>query len=779
MGSIRDSMSRVLAVLSLLSVGAFASLPALAQPSTGSISGSVLSQDGTGLPGSLVTLSPATSTATGSRPVRVSTGDRGLFRATGLAAGTYTVTAEAPGFTAKALAPVDLAAGDAKLVTLTLAVSTVKESVTVIGNAPRDTMEAAEIRESPARDVGEALSSTPGVWKLRKGGIANDTVVRGFQSRDTNVLIDGQRIYGACPGHMDPPSFHADFAEVDRVEVAKGPFDVKNQGSLGGVVNIVTKRPETGWHATANVAGGSASYVNPSATVSLGDGAVSALGGYSYRSGEAYADGSGQRYTEVANYQAAFVDATAFKAWTACGRLGLAPAAGQSIQLAYTHQDADQVFYPYLQMDAVYDRADRLNLSWEAERLSSVLTAVKAQAYYARVTHWMTDQYRTSVGTAPRGWSMGTMAYSKTAGGKVEAGVGSSTGLTLGVEAYQRYWDTTTQMSGMAYATQYSTPSVYNSFAGLFAEWKRPVSATVSFAAAARFDAARSEADPAKANTDLYWAYNGTRSTSRSDTFPSGNVRVTYRPREGVEISGGLGSTVRIPEQNERYYALKRSGSDWVGNPDLAPARNNGLDVAVSLRRSGFYGGLNLFVNRVSNYITVNGQPRVNMVPGVMNTSARSYSNVDATLLGGEANAVATLTDRLFLSGDVSYVRGSQQANASRSISSTVLPETPPLRARTALRYDTGSLWLEAEGVFSAAQTRVDAELGEQATPGWGIANLKAGGSLAGFTLTAGITNLFGRLYYESLSYLRDPFRSGAKVPEPGRSLFVNLAWRY
>jgi len=29
---------------------------------------------------------------------------------------------------------------------------------------------------------------------------------------------------------MDPAAFHVDFAEVDRVEVGKGPFDVKTRG---------------------------------------------------------------------------------------------------------------------------------------------------------------------------------------------------------------------------------------------------------------------------------------------------------------------------------------------------------------------------------------------------------------------------------------------------------------------------------------------------------------------------------------------------------------------
>lgn len=33
---------------------------------------------------------------------------------------------------------------------------------------------------------------------------------------------------------MDPPTAHADLSEVARIEVGKGPFDVTNQGSLGG-----------------------------------------------------------------------------------------------------------------------------------------------------------------------------------------------------------------------------------------------------------------------------------------------------------------------------------------------------------------------------------------------------------------------------------------------------------------------------------------------------------------------------------------------------------------
>jgi iron complex outermembrane receptor protein len=45
--------------------------------------------------------------------------------------------------------------------------------------------------------------------------------------------------------------------------------------------------------------------------------------------------------------------------------------------------------------------------------------------------------------------------------------------------------------------------------------------------------------------------------------------------------------------------------------------------------------------------------------------------------------------------------------------------------------------------------------------------------------VTAGVTNAFDRLYTDHLSYQRDPFRSGVRVPEPGRSLFANASFRF
>ena len=70
-----------------------------------------------------------------------------------------------------------------------------------------ESLSIREVRESPARDKGEALKQVEGISYVHKGAIANDVVLRGFQKDNINVLVDGVRLHGACPSRMDPPSF--------------------------------------------------------------------------------------------------------------------------------------------------------------------------------------------------------------------------------------------------------------------------------------------------------------------------------------------------------------------------------------------------------------------------------------------------------------------------------------------------------------------------------------------------------------------------------------------
>jgi iron complex outermembrane receptor protein len=639
-------------------------------------------------------------------------------------------------------------------------------------------LEVREIRESSAKDVGEALTKLEGIWKVRKGGIANDVVLRGFSRDNINVLIDDGRVYGACPNRMDPPAFHVDFSEVERIEIIKGPFDVRHQGSMAGLVNIITKKPEKGFRLKLNASAGSFNYINLSPVISYADDKLGILVGYSYRYSKPYTDGDGRRVTEYANpsYKPEFRNKKAFEINTYWTKLGFKPIENHSVEFSYTRQDARDVLYPYLLMDTIRDKMDRFNMNYQIDGISDTLKSLKFHLYYTKVDHLMDTRFRT-------GMYMRSDAESKTYGGRLEANLGD---LTLGFEAYKRNWDAVNFM--MMMGTQFAIPDVDTESFGIYGEYKRNLSDRLRLVAGLRLDTTKTKADSSKANTNLYFAYKNTTSTSKTDTYPSGNVQLFYELQKGTELFVGLGHSVRVPDAQERYFALRRPSMpspswDWVGNPELKPSRNTELDLGIKHSTDRALIKATAFYSYVQDYITVHNQSKVNSVPGVMNSQARSYENVDAQFFGGEVDLRLSLTQEFFLFGGTSYVQARKETKPGppKNINSSNVAEIPPLKTRLALRYDKGIYFGEVETVLSATQSRVDTDLREEKTSGYGAVNVKVGGNFKGFTITAGIDNVLDKKYFEHLSYLRNPFAMppSVKVPEPGRTFYINASYTF
>jgi iron complex outermembrane receptor protein len=632
----------------------------------------------------------------------------------------------------------------------------------------KDSLEVREIRESSAKDVGEALTKLEGIWKIRKGGIANDVVLRGFSRENINVLIDDDRVYGACPNRMDPPAFHVDFSEVERIEIIKGPFDVRHQGSMAGLVNIITKKPEKGFRLKLNASAGSFNFINLSPVVSYADDKLGILVGYSYRYSKPYKDGDGRRITETenANYRPEFRNKKAFETNTYWTKLGFKPIENHSVEFSYTRQDARHVLYPYLLMDTIRDKMDRFNMNYQIDGISDTLKSLKFNLYYTKVDHLMDTRFRT-------GMYMRSDAESKTYGGRLEANLGD---LTLGFEAYKRNWDAFSSMMG----GQFAIPNVDTESFGLYGEYKRNLSDRLRLVTGLRLDTTKTKADSSKANTNLYFAYKNTRSTSKTDTYSSGNIQLFYELQKGTELFVGLGDSVRVPDAQERYFALTRPamiGSDWVGNPELKPSKNTELDLGIKHSTDRTLIKATAFYSYVQDYITVHNQDRIN--PGATNPRARSYENVDAQFFGGEVDLRLSLNQELFLFGGMSYVQARKETKPQRNINSSKVAEIPPLKTRLALRYDRGMYFGEVETILSATQNRVDTDLREEKTSGYGVVNVKVGGNFKGFTITAGIDNVLDKKYFEHLSYQRDPFATGVKVPEPGRTFYINASYNF
>lgn len=76
-------------------------------------------------------------------------------------------------------------------------------------------------------------------------------------------------------------------------------------------------------------------------------------------------------------------------------------------------------------------------------------------------------------------------------------------------------------------------------------------------------------------------------------------------------------------------------------------------------------------------------------------------------------------------------------------------------------------------------QSLVSGDLKEQPTAGYGVTNIKLGFTYRRLSCSFTIDNLLNRFFYEYLSYYRDPFSAGVKIPEPGRNVFAQVRYTF
>ena len=671
------------------------------------------------------------------------------------------------------------------------------EEIEVKGRrAPRlDTLEAREVRETAARDLGESLDAQANVSKVRKAGIANDVVLRGMKKDDVNVLIDGAKVHGACPSRMDPPAFHLDYAEVDRVEVKRGPFDVRNPGGLGGLIDVRTRRTHPALGVELNAEYGSFGASQSSGVVAWGHPLGDAQVGAAYKYSEPFASGDGRNFTlaipatrggrpNAARFRNTSDSQQAYAVASGWGKVGLVPAEDHRLELAYTRQSATDVLYPYLLMDGIADTTDRVNATYRIG--GAAAPQALAQLYWSRVAHDMDDRDRCSssaspdacAGALPRTYSMRTEARATVLGGKLEAATYGALELLGGGDFYLRNWNNTTSRvarlaAGQPYGVEASVPDVDILDVGLYAQARKELADDLHVTAGFRLDLATTDARTDR--TALYQTFfpAGDVARSRTDVLASGNVQADLRVLEAATVFAGYGHGNRVPDPQERYYALTGMAGNpaYVGFPALRPMQSDELDLGAKWGGGGVVAKVQVFHAWLHDDIVLTNASAP-AAGGAVQT-AKTYGNVEARTYGGEASARVALPAHLFVSGGASYTRG---LNVTRGGD---LAEMPPFKLVAALRYDVNAFFAEAEEVYAARQDRVDVALQEQPTAAWFITNVRVGVAYKGLRAFAGVRNLLDKFYYEHLAYLRDPFASGTKVPEPGRSFYGTLQYAF
>lgn len=147
----------------------------------------------------------------------------------------------------------------------------VKETHTVVVTATRSEQELSkvpasvavvsgdDVRERHATNMNEALRIAPGVDINTYGGgvgYTNSNVFRINGSNQVLYMVDGINMNAA--GVNPPMTILKNMEGIERIEVLRGAAStLYGSGAVGGVVNVITTKPEQGVRTKARIMGGS------------------------------------------------------------------------------------------------------------------------------------------------------------------------------------------------------------------------------------------------------------------------------------------------------------------------------------------------------------------------------------------------------------------------------------------------------------------------------------------------------------------------------------------
>ena len=235
-------------------------------------------------------------------------------------------------------------------------------------------------------------------------------------------------------------------------------------------------------------------------------------------------------------------------------------------------------------------------------------------------------------------------------------------------------------------------------------------------------------------------------------------------------MGANISKSSRVPTIEELFSEGPHLAaySHEVGNPDLTPESGIGTEFFIYHKFDAFNFTINVFRNQINNYIIPRNTGETNY-----STFLPIYSScgADALLYGFEGRVDWNLFGNISISSSVSYTRG------KFSETGKPLPQIPPMKLLTELKYQTGDLNIGLGCEAAGKQDMIDEF--ELPTAGYAIFNVYAQYSLVSgtfvhnFSLTA--ENIFDKEYRNHLSRVK------SIMPEAGRNfrltykLYFNL----
>lgn len=433
-----------------------------------------------------------------------------------------------------------------------------------------------------------------------------------------------------------------------------------------------------------------------------------------YAVGKGYEDADGRDFVELYGYKENYTYSLAEGSIT-----GVKSDWKYRAEFTYT----EDVMFPYLQMDERTNEVYAGSVAYKGHKL-----------YVNHTSHLMDGDLRVSMG------SMVTDATNTT------VGLNGSM-----YDVYYRHWNADNQISTpMTTIENHLMPEVNQIAGSIYQNWS-----TGPFTYWGRLGVSNFSIGD-KDRESFYEVVHGEQSSTR--TFPIGAVGGAFRSNLTPALKGTLVAdlTTDPPPAQSMYIAVRKPMGKpwWSGNPGLnAPVRAS-LRGKLAMRGVTFEASASHVWDYVNfQAVTVDAQ------------AYQTYHNVNAVLLS------------VGLRGNWKYVQFSSGYTwAERYDDDMPLSEVPPFYLTYTLKSPkVGDGAAFVRHTYNDAQTRVNTELKETPTGSWHRFDIGLNYDVGPARFGLEVDNVLDELYTQHMSYLRNPFSSGARVYEPGLTLRLNM----
>ncbi len=632
-------------------------------------------------------------------------------------------------------------------------------------------------------DGAEIFKFTPGFSILKKGNYAMEPVLRGYKFDRLNVQFDGgTHSTNACPNRMDPAISQISIEEINKVEVIKGPYDVRFGPVFGGIINIIGKRPQqkNGKTVSGTVEGGFQSNGNNYYT-NLYTQIVKPKWDFVFDAG----------YKNYGNYKSGdgTIIASSFHRFGYTTRLGYNIDKHQRVQFNVRQSFARDVLYPGLPMDAKNDNSTIVSADYAASNLSKKILSLKIKIYGSFINHLMTNELRPNYKIT----HSSTPLTANNIGGRFELGVKSRTnnitwiGVDFqyigkkGVRHRKVFKNVCTNPPTIFDPPKKFTDKIwqdsYKNNTGFFVENKWQISEKLLWQVGVRCDVATFGInDPESDFNELY--NNNIKPDNRISTTV--NSILTQELGGNFRFQVALAMANRTPDITELFINHLSVGMDayeYVGNPLLKPETNYQTDL--KLEKGGekftFYG--DIFYSYLRNYIsaTVDSTIPRKFMPCKKPKFTKRFVNIDKAYMTGFESGI----NILFIK-NINYNIGLAYTYAQNVTLNEPLAEIPPFTINTGLSYSSSSFKAQFNARIATAQNRISSSFNETSTPGFSVFNLFISYSpLKLLEIYAAVTNITNKNYVEHLSRPYKNMNTNELFYEPGRSFNIGILFKF